>query len=105
MKKEDILKKAQQEKTDEREEEINTKAFRIGWMGVSVVMILLIFLRATFNETATDLVVVLLAQSAAASFYQYFEMRDKKLYLISGIMASIGVILGFASLLSSYGVY
>lgn len=80
-------------------------AFRIGWMGVSVVMLLLIFLRATFNETATDLVVVLLAQSAAASFYQYFEMRDKKLYLISGIMASIGVILGFASLLSSYGVY
>lgn len=63
------------------------------------------FLRATFNETATDLVVVLLAQSAAASFYQYFEMRDKKLYLIIGIMASIGVILGFASLLSSYGVY
>lgn len=43
MKKEDILKKAQQGKTDEREEEINTKAFRIGWMGVSVVMLLLIF--------------------------------------------------------------
>ena len=105
MKKEDILKKAQAEQKDEREEEINTKAFRIGWMGVTVVMLILILLRSIFNESAIDIVMILMVQTAAASFYQYSKMRDKKIYLISGIIAIIAIILGFASLLSNYGIY
>ncbi|MGX7108301.1 DUF6442 family protein [Facklamia miroungae] len=105
MKKEDILKKAQIEQKDEREEEINTKAFRIGWISVSVVMLLLIFLRSIFNESATDILIILMAQVAAASFYQYSKMPDKKIYLVGGIVAILAIILSFASLLSSYGVY
>lgn len=105
MKKEEILKKAQSEQKDEREEEINTKAFRIGRMGVTAVMLLLILLRFIFNESAIDIVIILMAQTAATSFYQYSKMRDKTIYLISGIVALMAVISGFASLLSNYGVY
>lgn len=105
MKKVDILKKAQAEQKDEREEEINTKAFRIGWMGVTAVMLLLLLLRSIINESAIDIVIIFMAQTAAASFYQYSKMRDKKIYLISGIVALIAIILGFATLLSIYGVY
>ncbi|MGF3066105.1 DUF6442 family protein [Facklamia sp. P12945] len=105
MEKEDVLKKAQRAQKDERDEAINTKAFQIGWVGVSVVMLLLIVLRVIFNESAIDIMIILMAQVAAASFYQYSKMPDKKLYLVSGIIAILAIILGFASLLSSYGVF
>lgn len=105
MNKEEILKKAQSKRKDEREKEINTKAFRIGWMAVSIVMLILIALRAYYNETATDLVIVLMAQTAAASFYQYYKIPDQKIHLISGIIAVLAIILGFATLLSNYGIY
>ncbi len=74
-------------------------------MGVTAVMILLILLRSIFNESAIDIVIILMAQTAAVSFYKYSKMRDKKIYLISGIVALMAVISGFASLLSNYGVY
>ncbi|WP_096270805.1 DUF6442 family protein [Paucisalibacillus globulus] len=105
MNKIDILKKAQQEKNDEREEFIKVKAFHIGWISVSVVMVLLIILRSVYNESASDIVLILMAQTAAVSFYQYFNMRDKKGYLFTGILSTMAVFISFAALLSQYGVY
>lgn len=105
MNKEEILKQAQKEVKDEREEAINDKAFRMGWMAVTVIMLLLIAIRAYFNESAIDLIIVLMAQTAASSFYQYHKLPDRKIHLYSGIIAVIAIILGFAALLSSYGVY
>lgn len=101
----DILKKAQQEKKDEREEHIKTKAFRIGWLSVSTVMLFLIFIRYYYDETAIDLVMILMAQTAAVSFYQYFNIRNRKGYLFSGIISTIAFFLSLAALLSQYGVY
>lgn len=105
MNKKDILQKAQQEKNDEREEHIKAKAFHIGWLSVSAVMLFLIIFRSIFNESASDLIMILMAQAAAASFYQYSNMRDKKGYLFAGILSTIAVFLSLAALLSQYGVY
>lgn len=105
MNSKDILKKAQQESKDEREEHIKTKAFRIGWLSVTAVMLFLIIFRTYYNESAIDLLMILMAQTAAVSFYQYFNIRDKKGYLYTGIISIIAVFLSLAALLSQYGVY
>lgn len=105
MYKKDILKKAQQEKNDEREEHIKIKAFHIGWVSVSVVMLFLIILRNLYNESASDIIMILMVQTAAVSFYQYFNMRDKKGYLFTGIISTIAFFLSLAALLSQYGVF
>lgn len=101
----DILKKARQEKNDEREEHIKIKAFHIGWLSVSAVMLFLIIFRSIYNESAIDIIMILMTQIAAVSFYQYFNIRDKKSYLFAGIISTIVVLLSLAALLSQYGVY
>lgn len=105
MNRKDILKKARQEKNDEREEHIKVKAFYIGWISVSIVMIFLVIFRSLYNESASDIIMILMAQTAAVSFYQYFNMREKKIYLLTGMISVIAVFLSLASLLSQYGVY
>ncbi len=105
MKKESILKKAQYEKKDEREEHVKIKAFHAGWIGVTAVMIFLIIWRSIHNESASDILMILMAQIGAASFYQYTKMSEKKTYLMGGIFSIIGLGLALASLLSQYGVY
>ncbi|UQZ74964.1 hypothetical protein C2I17_10565 [Niallia circulans] len=105
MSKKDILKKAQQEKKDEREEHIKVKAFHIGWLSVSVVMLFLIIFRGLYNESASDILMILMAQTAAISFYQYFSIRNKIGFLFTGIISTIAFILSLAALLSEYGVY
>ncbi|RXJ04433.1 hypothetical protein DS745_03340 [Anaerobacillus alkaliphilus] len=105
MNRKDILKKAQQEKKDEREEHVKTKAFQIGWLSVTAVILFLIIFRTFNNEFVSDILMILAAQTAAVSFYQYFNMRDRKGYLFTGIMCTIAVFLSFAALLSQYGVY
>lgn len=105
MDKEEILEWEKKEVKDEREEAINDKAFRVGWIAVTVIMITLIFIRAYFNESAIDLIIVLMAQTAASSFYKYYKLPDRKIHFYSGILAVLAIILGFAALLSSYGVY
>lgn len=74
-------------------------------MSVSIVMLFLIILRGLYNETASDIIMILMVQTAAVSFYQYFNMRDKKGYLFFGIMSAIAFFLSLAALLSQYGVF
>jgi hypothetical protein len=105
MNSKDILKKARQEKKDEREEHIKIKAFHIAWMSVSAVMLFLIIFRSIYNESASDIIMILMTQTAAVSFYQYFNIRDKKRYLFAGIISTIAVLLSLSALLSQYGVY
>ena len=100
----DILKKARQEKNDEREEHIKIKAFHIGWLSVSAVMPFLIIFRSIYNESAIDIIMILMTQIAAVSFYQYFNIRDKKSYLFAEIISAIVILLSLAALSSEYGV-
>lgn len=105
MNKEEILKKAQLEKNDEREEQVKVKASHIGWISVTVVILFIIIFRKLHGESIIDIAMIVMVQAAAVSFYQYFNMREKKSYLYSGILSIIGFTLAFAALLSEYGVY
>ncbi|WP_027108519.1 DUF6442 family protein [Lacticigenium naphthae] len=105
MDKKDILNKARKEMSDEREEQVRLTSFRIGWLSVSAIMIVLIGLRAYFNESASDILMILMAQTAASSFYQYRLLEKNKGYLVAGILSTLAVLLSFATLLSNYGLY
>lgn len=105
MKRDEILKKAQKAKKDEREQSIYKNAYYIGAVVVGIIMLILIAMKHYFNDSITDITIILVAHATGGSFYQYFKLREKKIYLITGIMGIIGIILGFATLLSEYGVY
>ena len=105
MNKEEILRKAQQEKNDEREEQIKVRASHIGWISVIAVILFIIIFRKWHGESIMDIAMIVMAQSAAVSFYQYAKMREKKGYLFSGVISIIAFFLAFAALLSEYGVY
>ena len=105
MDKNEILKKAQQERKDEREEHIKVKAFHIGWFSVSVVILFLVFFRVAHNESASDILMILMAHTAVNAFYQYFSLRSKQMFLFTGIISTIAFFLSLAALLSQYGVY
>lgn len=105
MNNKDILKRARQEKIDEREAHIRIKAFHIGWLSVSAVILFLTIFRSIYSESSSDILMILMTQIAAVSFYQYFNMRDKKIYLVAGIISTVAVFLSLAALLSQYGVY
>ena len=105
MNNKEVLRKARQERKDEREEQIKVKAFQIGWLSVTVVILFLIIFRYLYNESVTDMMMILMAQTAAVSFYQYFNIRGSRAYLVVGIISTIAVFLSLAALLSQYGVY
>ncbi|API88059.1 hypothetical protein BKP56_01355 [Marinilactibacillus sp. 15R] len=103
MDKQEILKKARKEQ-DEREKVIKTYAFRIGWIGVVLVTLFILVLRMLNKETVSDILLILMTQLAAASFYQYSNIHNKK-HLVTGVISLVAVALNFAALLSQYGVY
>ncbi|HHT97298.1 MAG TPA: hypothetical protein GXZ90_05335 [Clostridiales bacterium] len=105
MKKEEILEKARRENKDEREEQVTIRANKIGWMSVSVVAIFLIVWRDIHNESASDIVMIIMVQFIAASSYRYVKMPEKKVLLVCIITGIIAFGLSFASLLSQYGVF
>lgn len=102
--KEDILRRARSEYKDEREKQIEMNAFRAGWIGVTIVLLILLAFRWYFNESSSDLVTIMLAQSAASVFYQYKKLGDR-IYLITFGFAIIGILLGFAGVLTQYGIF
>lgn len=105
MDKNEILKRAQQERKDEREEHIKVKAFHISWFSVSVVILFLIIFRFANNEYASDILMILMAHTAVNAFYQYYSLRSKEIYLYTGIISTVAFFLSLAALLSQYGVY
>ena len=101
-----ILEKARSSQSDEREVQIKINSFRIGWLGVSAVMLILIAIRAYFNEFSIEIVIILLAQTGATSFYQYNQKsKDRQKYMVAGVVSILGVLFGFYVLLSQYGVF
>lgn len=104
MDKKDILRKARSQRRDEREKQIEVNSFRAGWLGVSLVMLILIGLRWYFNESAVDIALILLAQQFGSLLYQSIKFKNKKYFIVSLFVLG-GILMGIASLLTSYGVF
>jgi len=67
-------------------------------------MLVLVGLRWYFDESATDIVMIFLAQAFASLFYQYIKLKERK-YLIIALIVLGGIALGFISILSNNGVF
>ena len=92
MKKEDILKKAQAEGSDEMEKFMQNRSM---WWGAFVMCILLIvfsIIRRENGQYAFDLTATIGAGVAAENFFQYKKLHDKK-NLAFGIIISVGAVL------------
>lgn len=105
MKKEEILQKARNENRDEREEQVIIKSFKSGWYGVLIMLLILNGLQWYFQQAnSTELSLILIAHLTAAVYYQYKKLDNKK-YLAAVFIMLGGIAMGFAALLSQYGVF
>jgi hypothetical protein len=105
MEKDEILNKGQCKDKDECEEQFKTKAFHIGWISVSVVVVFLIFWRGVHDEPINDLMMIIAAQLSAVAFYQYINMPEKKSYLVLGFLSAISFLYALLTLLRQYQVF
>lgn len=103
MRKDEILSKARKERVDERDKDIEIRSFKAGWIGVTIIIVLLIILRMQFDEPSYDLSLILTAQLAASCIYQFYNKRDFGLFIAS-IIALGGLWLNLSALLTHYGV-
>lgn len=100
-----ILQNGRQEKNNVQEELVRVKAYRIGWFSVSGVMIFVLIIRIMFAEPTYDIFMILMAHLGATSFYHYYNMRDRKIYLFTGIMGVVLLLLFLIYFSRQYGVY
>jgi len=104
VRKEDILRRAQAENKDEREEQVLIKSFKIGWYGILFTLLLIYSLQFYFDQpNSTALNLLLLAHLTATTFYQYKKLNLNN-YLIATFILLGGMVMGFTALLSQYGV-
>lgn len=102
MDQKNLLKRAQLENYDEREEYIKLKSYKISWSIVSFVIIGLTIFKYIHGNFYIDFVILMGAQLTSAAFYTYKNVPDKKYYLITGISGIITLICGVFALLSQY---
>ncbi len=76
MDRHEILKKARASKKDEREEQLENKSYKFSWFGVTFILVILMVFRFYQNQSATELVLIVLAQITFRAFYQFLKVKD-----------------------------
>ena len=92
MKKEEILKKAREEGSDEMEKFVQTRSV---WWGALVMFILLIMfsiIRRKNGQYTFDLTATICSGVAVENFFQYKKLHNKN-NLAFGIIMSVGAVL------------
>jgi|GEM_PF-861713 len=105
MDKYEILRKAQQEQRDERAVELEMRAYMIGWISVSVLIMLLIVSKIFTGEQAYELIMLFWAQQASVSLFQYAKQREQKRFLVIGVFSVLLALGNLFLLLRYYGVF
>ncbi len=92
MKKEDILKKAQEENTDEMEKFIQDKS--MWWIFIVMVVCLIAFsiIRQENGQSTSDLTVTITSGVAAGNYYRFAKLRNKS-NLLAAIFMTVGAII------------
>lgn len=92
MKKEDILKMAQNEGSDEMEKSMKNRS--ILWGAVAMIICLIVFtiIRRQNGQYTFDLTATICAGVAAENFFQFGKLHNKK-NLLAGIIMSVGAVL------------
>lgn len=77
MKKEEILKKAQAEKSDEREKQIKDFSFRWTYLTMAVAAACFAYNRAAHGEPMMDLCATVCFSVCAGMAYRFVKLREK----------------------------
>jgi len=108
MEKEKVIEVIQNSKStmDERELQIANRSFRIGQLALTGTMLLIMALRWIKGDLfSQELLMMLMAQVAASSLYQYFKIRDKTMFLYAGVLAIVAFVLTTINTLIYYGYF
>ena len=96
MKKEDILKKAREESSDEMEKFVQDKSMWWVFIAMGVCLIAFSLIRLENNQHPTDLAATISAGACAGFIYRYSKLRDgRNLFsaITTGICAVICLVL------------
>lgn len=78
MKKEDILKKAQEEGSDEMEKSVQDKSMWWVFIAMGICLIVFSIIRLEYDQHPTDLSATICAGASAGCFYRFSKLHDKK---------------------------
>lgn len=96
MKKEDILKKAREEGSDEMEKSVQDKSMWWVFIAMGICLIVFSLIRLENDQNPTDIAATINAGACAGSFYRYSKLRDgRNLFsaITTGICAVICIVL------------
>lgn len=83
MNRENILMKAQKEKTDEMEIQIRDKSMKWTYLTMAVFAAIFAFIRGMNNQPIMDLCATVCASVCAGQLYRFIKIKDKGCLLFS----------------------
>lgn len=101
MKREDILKMAQQEKQDEREAQVKDQSMRWTYIVMVFTAAIFAFIRAEKGESMMDLSVTVCASVVAGQLYRFIKTRERfclalaLIALVTGLFALVRFCMGY----------
>lgn len=96
MKKEDILKKAQEEGADEMENFVRDKSMSVMFIVMGICIAVFMWIRQDLNERYCDLPFTVALGASAGNFYRFAKVRKAKnlcIAIVTGICAVFYLIL------------
>lgn len=91
MDKEDVLRKAQEEKNDEMEIQIRDKSMKWTYVSMVIAAAIFSFIRDMQGYPMMDLTATVSISAAVGNFYRYVKGKDKSNLLIAIVMSVIFV--------------
>jgi len=89
MKKEEILKKAQEEKSDEREEQVKDMAFRWTYLTMAIIAAFFSCYRAAHGQSMMDLCATVCFSVCAGMTYRFVKIREKSCLVFAVITFAV----------------
>lgn len=92
MKKEEILKKAREEGSDEMEKSVQDKSMWWVFIAMGICLIVFSLIRLENDQHPTDLAATICSGACAGFFYRYSKLRDRR-NLFSAITTGISAVI------------
>ncbi len=101
MKKEDILKKAQEENADEMERFIEDKSMIWAFTIMALCLIAFTIVKREMGQNTFDFTATIAAGASVMNFYRYTKLRNGKT-LFAGIITGVGAVLCLIFFITSH---
>ena len=89
MKREEILKKTQQEKSDERAEQVKGLSFRWTYLTMAAAAAIFAYFRAAQGQSMMDLCATVCFSVCAGMVYRFVKTREKSCILLAAVTFAV----------------